>query len=586
MAGILERVRTALARYQSPSEVKAVESVKSYGVFEGLPDPDKAATPPNWDIEVGDPGTDTWAEIYQAVPFNTDPTDIKIYYDMRFGNGTCAAMLKVLQLPILATKWNLVPGYADKDGVVASFVNECLSAGDYDGGMEIPMQQVLFETTSAFWAGYKPQEIVWKEYDGKIRIRKIAPRSPLTTKPVVDKHGNLVGAFQQSEYMSEHTVVFIPKEKLFWYGHRMEDGNWYGESALRSAHVHYEVLRKLYIIDNKTHEVMAIPIRVAQPTMGGMTELTKQEVFKKIKRVGLDTAILLPKDFDLKEFGAKNAAGSSRQDSINHHTTQMAMSILAHFLQLGTNGQGTYNLSSDQSDFFLSMVTAEMRSMAYALTGQVIAPLVRVNFGDVPGLTPRFVFSEMTDHVRKTVEQIFLAIVQGGGARLSDEFIEAMGKRVSVELGLDLSIEEKLEDDVPKATISQEDMDKAAMEKFMAQANATGAAKAGPGKGNTSGGANQAVAKARKDDNKASSKGNLSAGVLVDLASESDNARDLFGRIKVLVANNLGVNAPSTPAEIYTYLDLADMSSPQDLVTMLTMAKDLVYGSLEEVGHE
>jgi hypothetical protein len=508
---------------------------------------------------------------------------------MRYGNGTCQAMLKVLQLPILATKWNLVPGVNDKDGKVASYVNDVLSNGDYDGGMEIPMQQVLYEVTSSFWAGYKPQEIVWKRdpQTRRIAIRKIAPRSPITTKPVLDRHGNLIGAFQQSEFMSQHKIVFIPKEKLFWYSHRSEDGNWYGESDFRAALLHYQVLKKLYVIDNKTHEVTAIPIRVAQPTMGGMLEKTKKEVFNKIKRVGLDTAILLPKDFVLTEFGAKNAAGASRQDSINHHTTQMAMSVLAHFLQLGTNGQGTYNLSVDQSDFFLSMITAEMRSIGYAFTSQVIAPLVKVNFGTKPGLTPRFVFSEMTDHVRKTVESIFLAIVQGGGERLSDEFIEALGKRVSVELGLDLTVSERTDSSVPRSTNSQDELDKKAMAKFQAQAAATGAAKAGPGRGNTEGGANQDVAKLRKQGdkgqaNKGSSKGNLSAGELASLSNSSDNTKDFFGRLKLVIANNAGVNAPTTPAEVTTFLNMASLSSESDIDTMLTLATDLVYSSIKE----
>lgn len=584
MPGIFERVANALGWHYLPSGKNAIKEVEylTNTQYSGV-DPDKGEQPPDWDIELGDPGDDTWAELYNAVPAPVDPTDIKVYADMRFGNGTVQAMLKVLQLPILATKWNLIPGSQDKDGKVAAFINEMLSNGDFDGGMEIPMQQVLYETTSSFWAGFKPQEIVYK-YDRqtrRIKIRKIAPRSPLTTKPVVDNHGNLVGALQQSDYMSNHRVVFIPKEKLFWYAHRQENGNWYGESDLRAAHVHYETLRKLYIIDNKTHEVMAIPIRVAQPTMGGMTEKMKKEVFSKIKRIGLDTAILLPKDFELKEYGAKNASGSTRKDSIEHHTSQMAMSVLAHFLQLGTNGQGTYNLSADQSDFFLSMVTAEMRSIGYAFTSQVIAPLVKVNFGSRPGITPKFQFSEMTDHVRKTVESIFLAICQGGGERLSDEFIEALGKRVSAELGLDLSIIARTGDNVPKSTRTKKELDKDTMDKFMAQAKASGAAKAGPGRGNTSGGMNQKVSEAR---NKASSKGNLSAGVLVDLASNSDNTRDFFGRLKVAVANLSGVNAPSTPAEMLDFIDVADLSSPSDVFSMLTMAHDLVYASSPEEG--
>ena len=584
MAGLLERIANRLGYFIAPSGEEAIKIVKEQFSAISTPDPDGGGRP-NWDTEVGDPGTDTWAEIYKAIPGRIDPMDISVYNDMRYGNGTVQAMIRVLQLPILATRTNVVPGPKDEGGKIAAFVTDVLEGPSYENGMEIPLHQVLFELTGSFWSGYKPAEIVWKTIKGdseerpRIGIGKIAPRSPLTTRPVVDRHGNLVGAFQESNYMNEGKMVFIPKEKLLWYVHRMENGNWYGDSDLRTAYVHYETLRKLYIIDNKTHEVTAIPIRVAQPTMGGMTEGQKMEVFNKIRRVGLDTAILIPKDFSLTEFGARSGAGSTRQESIDHHTTQMAMSILAHFLQLGTNGQGTYNLSQDQSDMFLQMITAEMRSIADALTTQVIAPLVRINFGNKPGIVPKFVFADMTDHVRKTIESIFLAIVQGGGNRLSDEFIEALGKRVSNELGLDLSIITRVDDKTPKATMTQEEVDKIALKKFQAQANATGAMKAGPGRGNTAGGANQDQAALRKQtspDNKGSSKANLSAAVLVETAKESDNARDFFGRLKITLSNDAGINAPSTPADITEYLDLADLSSPADIFTISQMAEELI----------
>lgn len=587
MASLFDRIVNRLGYERSSSGEKAVKIVKEQYTAVNQADPDEPDKPTQFDTEVGDPGTDTWADLYGAIPSRIDPIELSVYSDMRFGNGTCAAMFRVLQLPILATRFNVTPGPDDKEGKVAAFVERVLTDLPSGDGMDVPMHQVLSEATSSFWAGYKPQEIVWRSLKkGRIGIKKIAPRSPVSTKPVIDQHGNLMGAYQQSNFMNEQRMIFIPREKLWWYVHRMEDGNFYGESDFRAAHPHYETLRKLYVIDNKTHEVTAIPIRVAQPTMGGMTAAQKQDVFNKIKKVGLDTAILLPKDFELKEFGAKNASGSTRRESIDHHTSQMAMSVLAHFLQLGVNGQGTYNLSQDQSDMFLQMISAEMRSLADSFTIQVIEPLVRLNFGDNSGIVPRFVFADMTDHVRKTMETIFLAITQGGGNRLSDEFIEALGKRVANELGLDLSINTRVNDSTPSATKGQAELDEEAMKKFVAQANATGAATAGPGRGNTSGGANQEVSKLRKQsepDNKGSSKANLSAGVLVETVKKSDNGRDFFGRLKLHLSNQYGVKAPTTPVEFDEYLGLVDLTSPEDVMGVANLAVSLVESILEEV---
>jgi phage gp29-like protein len=573
----MDRIRDLVGTVFTPSGARANDLVEQYNSYPSDPDNPKGSSARTMTAEIGDPGTELWSEIYAAVPGYPDNIPLKTYETMLFGNGTAQAMFRVLQLPIMSTEYSIVPGSGDKDGEVAKFCHDALK------NMDIPMRQVLFEVTGAFWAGFKMMEIVWHEKDGKIVPKKIAPRSQHTTKPIIDKHGNMVGVFQESFFMGNNTRVFIPIEKVFWYTHRQKDMNWYGESDLKAAYPHYENLRKLYIIDNKAHEINAIPIRVAKPNVAFVNEDVKREVFSKIRKIGLDTAVLIPKEIDLTFEGGNNQ--STRRESIDHHTSQMAMSILAHFLQLGTNGQGTYNLSQDQSDMFLMLEKAEMTAIATAFMRQILWPMVKMNFGDDVTKFPKFEFSDMTDHVRKTVESIFLAIAQQG-TRLSDDFIESLSQRVVEELGLDLNINNRLGADVPKATVDQATLDKQAMDKFNAQAAASGAAKAGPGRGNTAGGANQKVAETKKQvapDNKASSKANMSATELMEFAENSVNARDFFGKVKVCLSNTAGIPAPSTPTEVQHFLDLADLHNSSDIVALAQIAVDMVNCAIEEV---
>jgi hypothetical protein len=573
---LIDRIRRILGIEISPSGKEAVNAVSRSFTYDDAMDPDsKSRGSGSMDAEVGDPGTETWANLYPSIPDWEDDIPLKTYDAMRHGNGTVQAILRVLQLPILASRTSVVPGPEDKNGEVAKFIKECLTLGPHEGGMEIPLQKVIFEMTNSFWSGFKAQEIVYMERDGKVVVKKIAPRSCHSIKPVLDRHGNLVGAYQQSIFLSNNRMVFIPLEKTFWYAHRSENSNWYGESDLKAAYPHYENIRKLYIIDNKTHEVGAIPIRVAKPNIMTVSDTVKTAVFNKIKKIGLDTAVWIPKEIDL-EFIQNNTAGSSasRSESIGHHTSQMAMSILAHFLQLGVNGQGTYNLSQDQSDFFLQMETQEMNDIANAINTQIVARLVKLNFGDNPGLCPTFQFADMTDHVRKTTEAIFLAIAQQGN-RLSDEFIEALSQRVVSELGLDLGSLDANDESIPKASVDQKTLDDQAMAKFEAQAKASGAAKAGPGRGNASGGANQEVAKARK-------KVNMTAEEVLELAASSRNAKDLFGKVKMHYSNKSGVKAPATPSAVYDFLHIADLSNSGDIQAIVQMACDLVESVTEE----
>lgn len=511
------------------------------------------------DMELGDPGTDTWAELYPNIPAWDDPIPLDVYYDMRWANGTVQAMLRVLELPIRATEYSLVPGPNDESGDVLEFVNDVLFRPSYDGGMETPLQQIIEDIMDSLWAGFKAFEKVYAERDGKIVYRKVAPRSCLSMRPVVDKHGNLLGAYQESDWMGQHTQTFIPLYKLLWYAHNMEDSNWYGQSDLRAAYPHYENIRKLYVIDNKAHEVNAIPVRVAKPNIGGVSKSIRTLAFNMIKRIGLDTAVLLPREIDLETFESNSSAAGSRRDSIEHHTSMMAMSVLAHFLQLGTSKSSGYNLSQDQTDFFLMTITAEMDDIASCLTEQLIAPLVKINFGDEPGLCPMFQFADMTDHVRKTTEQVFLAIAQNGN-RLSDEFLEALGQRVAKELGLDLSLVERQDDSVPRTTVSSDEMAERQLESFKQMSEAK---VAGPGKGNTEGGDNQKASEANK--------AGLSTLNLSSLAHESDNVYDFFGRVKCKIANLSGEPVPRTPIGY-----LADINENTPVSEVVELARKLV----------
>lgn len=572
---LTDRIKSGINEWLAPSGEAAIKQMHEYtdGLLEL--DPDDPKSTGRDDGEIGDPGTELWANIYQSVPDFNDSIPLKTYDQMRHGIGTMQAILRILQLPILATNWSIVAGDDDKEGERSKFVTEVLQK------MEIPMQQVLIEAMASFWAGFKMQEIVWRTDGSSITISKIAPRSPHTTKPVLDRHGNIVGVYQQSIFMGNSTNVFIPMHKVWWYTHRMEDGNYYGQSDFKAAYPHYENLRKLYIIDNKTHEVTAIPIRIAKPNIMGVAKNVRESVFRKIRKIGLDTAVWIPKEVDL-EFGPQIASGATRADSINHHTTQMAMSVLAHFLQLGTNGSGTYNLSSDQSDMFLMMETAEMKSMAWSFNRNVIEPLVKLNFDDDSRKMPRLIFSDMTDHVRKTTEAIFLAIAQQGN-RLSDEFVEALSQRVVDELGLDLNVTNRQGDDVPTASVSQEEIDEHAMEKFEETAEITGKMK-DEGEDKT-GGANQKtpkIAKQQAGDTAPKPKANFSADDLSAFASASVNSLDYFGRVKLAAANVAGVPAPSTPADIKALVLASDIGSETNRVALAHIATTLVSFVSEE----
>jgi phage gp29-like protein len=83
------------------------------------------------------------------------------------------------------------------------------------------------------------------------------------------------------------------------------------------------------------------------------------------------------------KFEIASGAGAEFLRAIEHLDAEMARSCLTQFLVLGQGGNSSvWNLSRDQSDFFLMCPEAELRDLEEAITNYLIAPLVRMNFGE------------------------------------------------------------------------------------------------------------------------------------------------------------------------------------------------------------
>ena len=137
------------------------------------------------------------------------------------------------------------------------------------------------------------------------------------------------------------------------------------------------------------------------------------------------------------------------------------------------------------------------------------------------------------------------------------------------ELGLDLSIKDRLSEGVPRASVDKEELRQEAMETAEQQAAIAAKSK---GQDNPQ----------KSSDNKASGKANMSSEQLFKILGKSRNARDFFGKMKNHLANAAGVATPITPPEVVEFLDLAEISEAKDIVRLAAIAVDLVNSSVKE----
>lgn len=116
----------------------------------------------------------------------------------------------------------------------------------------------------------------------------------------------------------------------------------------------------------------------------------------------------------------------------------MSNSIMAGFMDLtgsAAEGKGSYALAESASKLFLRNRRMVARDMARQLTNNMVADLVRYNFGTkVP--CPRFAFGPLSEQNEQSVLDMFKSVATTG-ANVDPDFYDQLQSRVATLLELD-----------------------------------------------------------------------------------------------------------------------------------------------------
>jgi hypothetical protein len=180
------------------------------------------------------------------------------------------------------------------------------------------------------------------------------------------------------------------------------------------------------------------------------------------------------KKFEILESSGKGA--DQFNAALTFLETWQTSSVLAGFTglsSLASLGRGSLALSQDQSAFFLKSrqaVTAEMES---ALTHDVIAPLVTLNFG--PGAAyPSFQFGPLSDESDSQLVTMFSALAVTPTLQVPSGVLDLITLRLANYLNLDVTAVEQV--------IQQGARDRAAQAQAMAPEGMPPSAAAGIGR--------------------------------------------------------------------------------------------------------
>lgn len=398
-------------------------------------------TPPEVGVEVGTSTVGLMPSIFGDEFIDLSKVKVADFKKMLDTDGTVQALFNTIVMPLLGSNWTIEPDDDTPEAVKQSeWVEERLRMPPHKGGMSTPMDLVLAQALRGVIEGYSGFEKVLEIRDGKVVFRKIAWRDPTTITIRSDDRGGFNGFKQRAFIGSDYREVIIPLERAFLYTYGKEFHNLKGRSAFTAAYVSYDKKRRLHYFMEQQAQSDALKTKVVT----GKEKASQGELDATVEAVdelGFKATVGLPFGYNL---AALNTGSQfDLMPYVDHHNAEMARSVLAMFILLGTGSKtGSYSLSQDQSDFFIQALKSVRNSLSTHITSYLIADLYNYNF-EKP-LYGTFKFEDLTDSTIDLLKQVFIKLTEKD--KLPQEVIDGVVQKVADKLDIDVTVLEKAKD--------------------------------------------------------------------------------------------------------------------------------------------
>ena len=257
-----------------------------------------------------------------------------------------------------------------------------------------------------------------KYSDGHYGIRKLASRAQWTIDSfkVDEKTGEILGVNQERSALTSN---FIPKNKMVHYRTTTTNNDPSGRSILRNSFKSYVYLNTMQATEGIAveRELNGIPIiRIPSDYLADDATEDQVAIRKMAERIGRDLkfneqgSIVLPSDVWVVEDKATThrlvdveliASNGNRNIAIDpiirRYQHDIARSVMAEFLMLGSSTTGSYALSKSKTDIFLRSVESYINTIYDVLNAQVVKPLWELNGFDVE-LMPTLKAGDVAPH--------------------------------------------------------------------------------------------------------------------------------------------------------------------------------------------
>lgn len=399
---------------------------------------------------------------YSKEEQRVDDLKIEDYRKMINNDGQIQMLWNAISNTVSSAGVEIVddPSYeGEEDSEEKIFIEECLTAPIWQGGMDISIDQVNRTMLRAFIEGYRLFEVVYKlGDDNKIRLARLAPRSAgddSGIKILVDDNGNYMGFHQSINFMGKRIDAEIKNEgdieRALKSTFGEEFGSLYGRSGLKAAWYHYDKAHKGMYLNHVGHEFGASKLRYLK-TKGSMTEDKTEKLVEVAAKISQNGVLAIPETeaeitFESVSDAAVMAVG---RDTIKDHYSMITKSILAQFVDLGTTETGSRALGESQISFFKEGLQTMGSILIENPWNRVIASLIKLNFnGDI---YPRLRLNKIEDKTAELLYNSFIELLKQGG--MTNSVKAEIQKLGSKTVGLDINeetIDQEMEEKEQKA---------------------------------------------------------------------------------------------------------------------------------------
>ncbi len=425
--------------------------------------------------EIGVAGLNTRTGDIRADEFLADlkgKRGIKKYQEMLDNSAIIGAIMYALQQTLRDVKIKI----EGEDETGKEFLESVLDDMDHT------LDDHIAEAISYLGYGFSWFETVYKKRsgdtddpktnskytDGMIGIKKIACRAPWTIERFdVDEYSSEVLGVKQDQYWGKDPI-YIPCNKSVYYRTTTLNNDPSGRSILRNAYQSYTYLKRIQELEAIAVErewnglpVARLPSEYLAGDASDAQVAVRQQLEKILRDVKLNEQgyILLPSDrykdsegkpydmylVELELITAKGTRAIDTDRVIKRYEHDIARSILAEFIMLGSTGTGSYALSKTKTDLFLRSMESYINYIVDTLNKQLVEPLWKINGMDLATM-PKFVAGDVAPHDLKEIAA-FLRNLNGAGINIADlpETVEDLMEIAELDFDDELYIKQREE---------------------------------------------------------------------------------------------------------------------------------------------